>query len=656
MNASNNSMMIFFPQKLKKYFCFAIVLILTYGQVSMPLASAQAVNLGLSDEELLETISESAFGFFKSEFNPQTGLIRDRAHNFRKGATNAAASVAAVGFGLTAYGIAVERGWMSYSDALARTKRTLQFMLNDAPQEHGFFYHFLDMRSGQRSQGSELSPIDTALFLGGALFAGHYFADDPEVALLAQQIYERVDWQWMTRGRETIAMAWSPEKGFEKRSWDHYDESMIMYLLAIGSPTHPLPADVWKKISRPVGSYGGHHVIQMPPLFTHQYSHAWIDFRDKNDGFADYFQNSINATLANRQFCIDQSSQQKTYGPNAWGLTASDGPFGYRAFGAPPGWADHDGTLAPTGCGGSIVFTPELSIACLRHFYEEVGKPLWGMYGFSDSYNLTRNWFDEEVIGIDQGTLLLMIENYRSGLIWKVMSKDQNLKRAMDAVGFRPGTKAVPFPDPPQYVAPYIAEGIKVDGYLRDWSNPKAVRLDIHENKEVGNFTDAKDLSAQARFAWSREALYFSIIVDDDSLILNRQGKAIWQDDLVEIYVDPEADGLRWENRKDFQIGFSPHKEDDGINVWSWFQPGIKDFSPYIAAKGFAHESGYVIEGGIRWSFLGVDPRAIDKLKLSIAVHDIDADRSEGKLHWFFRNEDELKRFNLGDIILERTN
>jgi len=191
------------------------------------------------------------------------------------------------------------------------------------------------METGERVNHSELSPIDTALFLVGALFVAEYF-DDSQLKELANDLYERVDFQWMLNDGDFLALAWTPEDGFNRHRWDHYDESMILYLLAIGSPTYPISASIWESIARPVGSYGGYRVIQMPPLFTHQYSHIWIDFRNKNDGFADYFQNSVNATHANRTFAMDQSSKHSSYSPDSWGLTASDGPFGYRAYGAPP--------------------------------------------------------------------------------------------------------------------------------------------------------------------------------------------------------------------------------------------------------------------------------------------------------------------------------
>lgn len=615
-------------------------------------ASLQA-ETGLSDEALLDTIQRQTFEFFAREVNPKNGLIPDRAHNQRRGSTRAPASIAAVGFALTAYPVGVERGWMDYATAYELTRRTLYSFLHDIPHEHGFFYHFLNMTTGERAGKSELSPIDTALFLAGALFAAEYF-DKPEVRELAQAIYERVDFEWMLNKGKTLAMAWSPESGFSPRRWDHYDESMILYLLAIGSPTHPIPAESWKEIQRPVGEYGGYRVIQMPPLFTHQYSHIWIDFRDKNDGYADYFQNSVNATLANRAFCIDQASKFSSYGPHSWGLTASDGPSGYKAYGAPPGWAQHDGTVAPTACGSSIVFTPEESKACLRYFYEELGDKIWGNYGFSDAFNLHRNWVAQDVIGIDQGPLVAMIENYRSELIWQKMAHQENLQEAMRKVGFRPGTKDIPWAEPPVFSAPYVFGGIRVDGYLRDWASADAILLGP-EHIEAGHVSNAEDLSAQIRFAWDENALYFSAKVIDDSLVLRRSGRHLWQDDALELYIDPAGNGFYWENTKDFQMGFRASEE--GLaEGWSWFQGGEPMNEPDKGmAASVVDAQSYVLEGSIRWHHLGVTPHAGQHLNLSVAVHDRDLDRSEGKLHWFFRNEGGLGRFQLGQITLEKS-
>ncbi len=625
--------------------------ILYLSLVFFPDPAAVSAVPSLSDEELLDKIQRQSLEFFTAERNLKTGLVRDRADNFKTGKPGAA-SIASVGFALTAFGVGVSRNWLDREAAREMTRRTLDFFLRSAPQEHGFFYHFLDMETGKRAHRSELSPIDTALFLAGALFAAEFYGD-PQIRELAEKIYERVDWPWFLHGGETLALSWSPEEGFNKQRWDHYNESMILYLLAVGSPAHPIPASSWRAQLRPVGSYGPFRLIQFPPLFGHQYSHIWMDFRDKNDGYADYFKNSLQATLANRKFCVDQASRFESYGPNSWGLTASDGPFGYRAYGAPPGWAQHDGTVAPTACGSSIVFTPKESLACLRYFYENLGGKLWGRYGFSDAFNLDRKWFDTEVIGIDQGALLLMIENYRTGLIWKTMSRNAALERAAKAVGFKPGTMAISWPEPPEYRAPYVFGGIQVDGLFKDWPNGPSIHLD-RSSLELGNVKDDLDLSGDIRFAWDEKALYFAAAVKDESLVMKKTGKNIWLDDLIEIYIDAKGDGLYWYDKKDFQIGFRPHIEDGGAEVWSWFQGG-EDLlqSGQSAARSFVDTKGYWLEGAILWSYLGISPQAVSEIRASVAIHDSDGDRSAAKLHWFFRNEQDFQRFALGKVILE---
>lgn len=606
-----------------------------------------------AEEEFLELIQRKSFNFFIEERNPANGLVRDRANNSQKGATASPASIASVGFALTAYPVGVSRDWIDYGTARDMTLTTLRFFWEHAPHEHGFFYHFMDMQTGQRIKNSELSPIDTALFLAGVLFAAEYY-EDPAIRDLAQKIYARVDWKWMLNGGKTFAMSWSPETRFQRHRWDHYNESMIMYLLAIGAPANSIPASSWKEIVRPVGSYAGYRTIKMGPLFTHQYSHVWVDFRHKNDGFADYFKNSIDAVLANRAFCMDQSSKYKSYGPNSWGLTASDGPGGYKAYGALPGHALHDGTIAPTGCGSSIVFTPEESLACLRNIYENVDG-IWGLYGFADAYNLDKKWVARDVIGIDQGTLLLMIENYRTQMIWKTMAKNNSIQQAMKEVGFKEGTIELPWPEPPLHEAAFLPQGLDLNGSLSDWpSGGTPIKLDA-QNKEIGDFKNAADLGAEIRFGWNDEALFFYAKVNDESLIARKTGRNIWMDDLVEIYVDPEGDGLIWGNSKDMQLGFRPDAVPGKVSTWSWFGEG-KDpqNESMIYAQHFADASGYIIEGAIRWEFLGVRPEADHVINISAAVHDSDKDNSDGKFQWFFRNENEEKRYVLGRVLLKK--
>lgn len=642
-----------FPSRLcvSKVIFIPAIFILFIGSF-FPASLFSEVVLSAADTELLDEVEQRALKFFVEERNPANGLIRDRAHNWNKGATRSAASIASVGFGLTAYPVGVERGWLDRETAKEMTRRILKFFLTGAANEKGFFYHFLDMETGNRVKNSELSPIDTALLLAGVLFAAEYYQDD-EILTLANQIYERVDWQWMLHGGETLALAWSPENGFSKRRWDHFDESMIMYLLAIGSPTYPIPAASWKAIARPVGSYRDYRMIQMPPLFTHHYSHIWVDFRDKNDGQFDYFKNSVHAGLANRAFCMDQSAKFPGYSGELWGLSASDGPFGYRAYGAPPGWAEHDGTISPSACGSSIVFTPAESLACLRKIHEDYQEKAWGQYGFPSGINPSKDWFGPDVIGIDQGSLLLMIENYRSGLIWDVMGRNQPLQKAMESAGFRPGTLDIPWPEAPSVRIPYIKGGVKVDGYFKDWPSLAPVMLDV-SRKENGDIMGDEDLKGEIRFAWDENALYFSALVTDDSVLVRRNPAQIWQDDLLELYIDPDNDGLFWYDVNDFQIGFRVNDDDEQTEVWSWFQGGDdpRD-SGGIESAGYLHEKGYVLEGSIRWDFLGTQAKAGMEVALSPALHDIDKDRTEGKAHWFFRNEQAYKRFALGRLILE---
>lgn len=624
---------------------------LLFSLVSFPVLAQEP---SAPHNALLEEVQQSAFRFFEDHHHPHTGLVRDSAPNRSGTAANAPASIAATGFALTVYPAAVERGWMSRASARELTVRTLKFFLDQAPEHRGFFYHFLHFETGERVNQSELSPIDTALFLAGAIFAAEYF-DDLQIRDLVQKIYERVDFPWMLNGGKTFALAWSPETGFNKARWDHFDESLLLYVLAIGSPAHPIPAESWHGVLRPVGSYRDYRMIQMPPLFTHQYPHVWLDLRGQNDGFADYFENSVNASRANRAFCMDQASKFAGYGPNFWGLSASDGPFGYRAYGAPPGWTVfHDGTVAPAACGSSIVFTPQESIACLQNIRENYSGTMWGPYGFSDAMNVAKNWFSDEVLAVDQGPLLLMIENYRTGMIWKFMGQSAAVRAGLEKMGFRKGTIPLSWPDPPEYHAPYVPQGIQVDGFLKDWPRGEVIRLTPDSHKEFGDFEGPGDLGAEIRFAWDMEYLYFVAKVTDEDVTVKRTGKNIWRDDLFEIYVDPAGDGLYWNAPRDYQLGFRPESDKKGLASWSWFQGGEDPVGTGKAfAKSYADEKGYIVEGAVRWDFLGVTPEPGNVVRLSPAVHEIDRKGTDGKLVWFFRNEEKPQRFVLGKIILE---
>ena len=397
-----------------------LILILALAFI-MPMRQACA-----DDEAFLDKLEYDSLLYFAGEVNPLNGLVKDSS---RPGAP---CSVAAVGFGLTALCIGESRGWIDKSQAYDRVLKTLRTFRDKVPNEHGFFYHFLDMRTGARTWNSELSSIDTALFLAGALFAGEYYKGT-EAEALAKEIYDRVDWPWMMNGRKVICMGWTPEDGFLPYYWDSYSESMILYALAIGSSTHPIPAGSWFEWARPKEMHNGSEIIYCytGSIFTYQYSHGWIDFRNltENNTGTNYYLNSVNAVKANREFCIDNASKYKTYGENSWGLTACIGPTGYKGYGATPGEALNDGTIAPSGMAGSIVFDWQDSVNGLKYLYDKYRSFLYGKYGFKDAFNVDKTWWAEEYLGIDVGITVVMLENYKTGLVWNKFMQSEPVRR-----------------------------------------------------------------------------------------------------------------------------------------------------------------------------------------------------------------------------------
>ena len=394
--------------------------------IALPLMLGHAPTLEASpaDDRFLDRLEYDAILYFAREVNPANALIKDSS---RPGAP---CSVAAVGFGLTAICIGESRGWIERRQAYERVLKTLKTFRDKVPHERGFLYHFLDMRTGSRAWNSEVSSIDTALFLAGALFAGEYFKGT-EAQAIARGLYERVDWPWMLNGKKILCMGWKPESGFLWYYWDSYNEAMLLYALAIGSPTHPIPKESWFAWERPVGTYDDYTLVYCITgcLFTYQYSHAWIDFRRLYDGDINYFDNSVKAVKANRAFCVDNAGTYTTYGEDSWGLTACLGPDGYKGYGAKPGEGLNDGTITPSGMAGSIVFAPEESIRGLKYLYEKHRNFLYGKYGFKDAFNLDRQWWAEEYLGIDVGISLVMIENYRTSLIWDTFMKLEPIQR-----------------------------------------------------------------------------------------------------------------------------------------------------------------------------------------------------------------------------------
>lgn len=443
---------------------------------------AQPGTSAVRDAALLEDISQRTFRFFWERAHRRTGLVPDRWP------TKSFASIAATGFGLTAYAIGAERGWVTRPEARDRTLLTLRFLagLPQGPEPagrggyQGFFYHFLDQDTGLRFERVELSTVDTALLIAGALTAAGYFTrDDPperEIRDLADRLYRRIDWRWAQDTAPFISMGWHPEKGFIETDWRGYNEGMIVYLLALGSPTHAVDPDAWQAWARTyeIREFHGQRYVAFGPLFGHQYSHIWVDFRGIRDepmrraGF-DYFENSRRAALAHRAWAIANPRKWIGLGPDIWGVTACDGPIDaelpfagerrrfwtYAGRGIGADMLIDDGTIAPTGAIASIPFVPEAATAAARVMRERYGEHLYGPYGFLDAFNPSFRfadvavrhgrvvpgvgWFDTDYLGIDQGPILAMIENHRSGLVWRIMRENPFLVRGLERAGFTGG-------------------------------------------------------------------------------------------------------------------------------------------------------------------------------------------------------------------------
>jgi hypothetical protein len=392
--------------------------------------------LSREDEELLDDLEKSGCLLFWEQGSPNTGQVLDRARHDLNGARDPRrmASIAATGFGLTALCIADKRRYFPHAQIVERVQTTLDWHLNKMPEVHGFFYHFTDIETGARIGRTELSSIDTALLLCGVLTAREHFRDG-RIRSLAQQIYERVDWPWMLNGGDAFAMDWRPDTGFGQSRWNHYCELMMIYLLATGSTSHATPPELWNNFSRPKIQYKGmEYISDGDPLFTHQYSQAWYDFRHKRDAYADYFENSMIATRAHKAFCL---SYPDWYNEDYWGVSASDSEHGYHAWGGPPPRGPLDGTVVPCAAAGSLPFVPVDCIAVLRAMRAKWGDRAWTRYGFVDAFHPAANWYDPDVLGIDQGISVVMAENLRSGFVWKTFMRNPECARAMQLVGFK---------------------------------------------------------------------------------------------------------------------------------------------------------------------------------------------------------------------------
>ena len=420
----------------------------------------------------LRLLQQETFDYFLHETSPLNGLVIDKT------APNWPASIAATGLALAAYPVAAEQGYISRADAVDRTLKILRFFWNspqgpepDATGYHGFYYHFLDMRTGRRAWQCELSTIDSALLLAGALTASAYFArqatEEQEIRKLADGLYRRADWQWAQNDGDTVTHGWKPENGFITYRWEGYDEALLLYVLGLGSPTYPLPERsyaAWASTYK-WKSYYGIDYLYAGPLFTHQLSHIWIDFRGIQDAFmrgkgTDYFENSRRATYVQQQYAIANPLNFTGYGDCCWGITASDGPgpdllelngierefYDYVGRGVPYG--PDDGTLAPWSVVASLPFAPEIVLPVLDYFIHDAKlKCAQPNYGFNATFNFTHpgksgnpnGWVSPWHYGLNEGTTVLMIENYRTGLVWQLMRRSSYLVNGLRRAGFSGG-------------------------------------------------------------------------------------------------------------------------------------------------------------------------------------------------------------------------
>ena len=485
---------------VKQALTFVLVSLISAVAIAAPATISSTAGwdaLAAPDRKMLDELEHRTFDYFRDSTNPTNGLAADHWPKDQGG--DYFASIAATGFALTSYGIGVERGWMKRPEAVRRTLATLRFLTSakqsddaNASGNHGFFYHFLETDSGVRFRSGnmtniELSSLDTAELMAGVLFSMSYFdgtaKDERAIRQLADQLYRAVDWQWFSNNSPLFQGGWTPEHSFDHNVYQGYNEALILYLVAAGSPTHALPPDSWNEWTKTYdhtwGEFQGQEHLGGGPLFWHQYTHVWFDFRGIQDEYMrkrgiDYFTNSQRATISQRQYAIHNPLNWKDYGADTWGLTACNGPRGatppggvdryihdpktfysYIARGAGYRYTIDDGTIAPTAGASSIAFTPEIVIPLIRSLEQRYGEAVYTRYGFIDAFNPSFSftdrplrtgrivpsvgWVDSLYIGIDQGPILGMIENFRSEFVWRVMRSNPYVRNALVRSGFSGG-------------------------------------------------------------------------------------------------------------------------------------------------------------------------------------------------------------------------
>ncbi len=588
--------------------------------------------LEMDDEDLLNMLERKTFDYLWLEANPANGLIRDRT---MKGSP---CSIAAVGFGLSAIPVAVERGWIGRDEGYARALVTLKtFAGGGVEGQRGFYYHFVDMAEGRRFGDSEISSIDTALFLAGALTAGQYFSAT-DVEALADKLFAEADWQWMMNDGDTLSMGWKPEVGFLSARWNSFNEGLLAYVLAVGSPTHPIPPSVWDNIFRPVNE--NYICLPQETLFVYQYPAAWIDFRNKEDHYANYFNNAATAARVNRLFAVLRRFNYSTYDMDIWGLSACDGPAGYKPYGASEN--NHDGTVAPYASIASMPFTPGLSIAAIRAMLEREGGLVWGRYGFVSGFNADANWYSDQYVGIDQGIILLMLENHRSELIWKQFMAHPAIADAMAKIGFV--ASDAEYAVTPAYleewerirlapaeksaIAARVAVPVVVDGDLAEWRGLTGYLVDEDMNVPAGGIerVDKRKQVLNSTFyvQYDDNYLYVAANVADEYIVTNIRpdDKAgFYRTDSVEFYIDPSRAGSVAGIMK---LAVLPFDTEGGVQAVRHedSKPGpVAVTNPGIRVASARTERGYAIEMAIPLADLGLAARAGVKLGFGHTVH-----------------------------------
>ena len=589
--------------------------------------------LDMDDDELLDLIQYRTFLYFWELANPDNGLVIDRS---REGAP---ASIAAVGFGLAAIPVAIERGWITHDEGYERILTTLRSFAEGKVEGHrGFFYHFVDMRTGERVWECELSSIDTALLMAGVIVVSEFFKGT-DVEALGKELYEAVDWNWMLAGGDTLSMGWKPEgPAFLRARWDSFNEGILAYILAIGSPTYSISPSTWDNIYRPVRDT----FVSLPQetLFVYQYPNVFVDFRDKEDKYANYFNNATVATRYNWLYSFMQRFEYETYDTDIWGLSASDGPTGYKAYGAADG--NHDGTVAPYAPIASIVFTPDLSLRAIRAMLERYGPLVWSDYGFVSAFNADAVWFSQEHIGIDQGSIILMIENYRSELIWELFMSSDYIQSAIEKIGFE--HRVSDYAVKPEYaeeferlltdpelktaVAPKATEPISIDGDLTEWADVSGTLVSEDMNVPAGGIMRVDKtrqiLHSYFYAMWDEENLYLAARVHDEYVVINIEPTdrgAYYRTDSIEFYIDPGRAGSEKGLFKLAMIAFDTEGNPQAVRHEDASPGPISEVAPDVEIASARTEYGYDVEIKIPLKYLSIEPQPGIEIGFSHTIH-----------------------------------